>query len=365
MGLAAGWNLADVGAVTDQLSLAYEVDVGVVGLFTAVLFLVHMAMQLPAGRLSDRFGPARVCAAGLVVMALCNALAAVAPEPWLALLARGLMGVGTALGFIGGSDFVRASGGTAFAQGFYGGVATAGGGIALAVVPALEPALDWRAPFVSAVGVALLALVLLLAAPHPAHVPRSAAERIPVRRLARDTRLLRLAAVFAASFGLSVVIANWVVALLERQTSLSTGAAGAVGALTLVLGVVSRPLGGWILHHRPERARVAIVGAALAGAAGTVLLATGSPALALVGACVVGIAAGIAFAPAFTGAATLHPSAPATAIGFVNATAALTILVGTALVGLAFSAGAEVWAFAAVAALWAASALATTAPRSR
>ncbi|HKY23842.1 MAG TPA: MFS transporter, partial [Gaiella sp.] len=122
VGFSAGWNIADTGAVAEELADAYGTSLAVIGLFTAVLFLVHMLMQLPAGRLSDRYGPARVCAAGLVVMAVGNALAALAPEPALGLAARALLGVGTALGFIGGSDFVRASGGSPFAQGLYGGL---------------------------------------------------------------------------------------------------------------------------------------------------------------------------------------------------------------------------------------------------
>lgn len=363
IGFSAGWNIADTGAVAESLADAYGTPLGVVGLFTAVLFLVHMLMQLPAGRLSDRFGPGRVCAAGLAVMAAGNALACLAPEPALALGARALLGVGTALGFIGGSDFVRASGGSPFAQGLYGGLATAGGGVALAVVPAVEPSLGWRAPYATAVAVAAIAAVMLLAAPRPARVARAASDRTPVPALARDGRLLRLAAVFAASFGLSVVIANWVVTLLERESGLSSEAAGAIGALTLVLGVVSRPLGGWILHRHAERVRTAIVLAALAGAAGTLALTAGSPGLAIVGALAVGLVAGISFAPAFTGAAALYPRSPATAIGFVNGFGALTILAGTALAGVAFAADAGVWAFVALAALWAASALVTPARR--
>jgi nitrate/nitrite transporter NarK len=365
VGFSAGWNIADTGAVAEELADAYGTSLGVIGLFTAVLFLVHLVMQLPAGRLSDRFGPARVCGAGLAVMAVGNAVASLAPEPALALGARAFLGVGTALGFIGGSDFVRASRGSPFAQGLYGGVATAGGGVALAVVPALEPALGWRTPYLTAVAVALLAAVLLAAAPRPEHAPRGAADRAPLLALASNRALVRLAVVFAASFGLSVVIANWVVTLLERETSLSSEAAGAIGALTLVLGVVSRPLGGWILNRHPARVRGAIVSAALAGAAGTLALTAGSPALAAAGALVVGLVAGISFAPAFTGAAVLYPASPATAIGFVNGAGALTILVGTALAGVAFSAGAEVAAFVVLAALWAASALVTPAWRSR
>ena len=364
VGFAAGWNIADTGAVADELGTAYDSSLTVIGLFTAALFLVHLLMQLPAGRLSDRFGPARVCAVGLAVMLACNLLAAVAAEPLLALGARAAMGVGTALGFIGGSDLVRASGGSPFAQGLYGVLATGGGGVALAVVPALEPALDWRAPYLSAVGVAFVGGALLALAPLPSHVARGT-ERVALRALAADVRLLRLAAVFAASFGLSVVIANWVVTLLEERTSLSDEAAGAVGAATLVLGIVSRPLGGALLARRPERVRAAIVTACLVGAGGTLALAAGSTWLAVGGAAAVGLAAGISFAPSFGGAATLHPGAPATAVGLVNAAGALTILAGTALVGAAFSAGVGVWAFVALAGLWAASALVSEAPRSR
>lgn len=366
VGFAAGWNIADTGAVAEQLADAYGVGLGVVGLFTGVLFLVHMLMQLPAGRLSDRLGPARVCAAGLAAMMLANALASIAPNVWLGLGARALMGVGTALGFIAGSDFVRASGGSPFAQGLYGGIATGGGGVALAVVPVLEPSLGWRAPFVSAIAVAGIAAVFLATAPRPAHVSRTVGDRVPLRSLARNRRLVRLAVVFAASFGLSVAISNWVVTLLERQTSVGSGAAGAIGSMTLVLGIVSRPLGGWILHRRPALADAAVATAALVGAAGTVALASHSVPLAAAGACVVGLAAGISFAYSFSGAAQLVPEAPATAIGLVNSAGALTVVAGTALVGVAFAANVGAWAFGAMAALWAASALlATPGPRSR
>jgi len=365
VGFAAGWNIADIGAVAEKLATAYDSSLTVIGLFTAALFLVHLLMQLPAGRFSDRFGPARVCAAGLVVILAGNLLASIAAEPWLALVARAAMGIGTALGFIGGSDLVRASGGLPLAQGLYGGLATGGGGVALAVVPALEPSLAWRAPYLSAIVVALLAGVLLVAAPRPAHVPRGSGERVALRALAADPRLLRLAGVFAASFGLSVVIANWVVTLLEERTSLSNEAAGAVGAATLVLGIVSRPVGGVILARRPERVRAAIVTACLVGAGGTLALTAGDAWLAVIGALAVGLAAGISFAPAFAGAAALYPGAPATAVGLVNGAGALTILAGTALVGGAFSAGVGMWAFVALAGLWAASALVSEAPRSR
>lgn len=370
VGFAAGWNIADTGAIADELTGDYGVGLPMIGLFTTALFVTHMLMQLPAGRLSDRLGPARVCAAGLVVLAVCNALALFAPTAWLALATRTAMGVGTAFAFIGGSDYVRARGGSPFAQGLYGGLATAGGGAAIAVVPVLVDPLGWRAPYASAVAVAAVAGIALAFGPGA-----RAAHRIhgatPIRGLAGDGTLLRLAVLFAASFGLSVVIGNWVVTLLEETAGLAAGAAGAVGAATLVLGVVSRPLGGWVFRAHTDRTGQAILASAVAGALGVLLLTAGSILLGLVGACLVGLAAGIPFAACFTRAAVLHPGSPAAAVGFVNAAGAFTILVGTPLVGVAFAHDAGTAAFAVLAALWALSvlalpgALSPAAPRSR
>ncbi len=370
VGFAAGWNIADTGAIADELTGDYGVGLPMIGLFTTALFVTHMLMQLPAGRLSDRLGPARVCAVGLLVLAVCNALALFAPTAWLALATRTAMGVGTAFAFIGGSDYVRATGGSPFAQGLYGGLATAGGGAALAVVPVLVDPLGWRAPYASAVAVAAVAGVALALGPGA-----RAAHRIhgatPIRGLAGDRTLLRLAVLFAASFGMSVVIGNWVVTLLEETAGLAAGVAGAVGAATLVLGVVSRPLGGWVFRTHTDRTGQAIVASAFAGAVGVLLLTAGSALLGLVGACLVGLAAGIPFAACFTRAAVLHPGSPAAAVGFVNAAGALTILVGTPLVGVAFAHDAGTAAFVALAALWALSvlalpgALSPAAPRSR
>jgi nitrate/nitrite transporter NarK len=170
----------------------------------------------------------------------------------------------------------------------------------------------------------------------------------------RDTRLYSLAVLYAASLGLSIVIGNWIVTLLHRHGELNEGTAGAIGALTLALGIVTRPLGGWILHARPERMRAAVGASLLAGAAGTLLLAAAKPpALVAVGAALVGLAAGIPFAPAFTGAALTRPDSSAAAVGLVNGAASVVALVGTPLLGLSFALpGGGRTGFVVVAGLW-------------
>jgi MFS family permease len=338
LGLASGWNIANTGAVATPLADAYGVSLAVIGLFTTALFATHIAMQIPGGRWSDRYGARRSGLAGLAVIVACASLSMLAPEAWLGLTGRALTGLGTGVGFIAGSAYVRAVGGSPAAQGLFGGFGLGGGGLALAVVPQVEGWLGWRAPYATAAAVALLALVLVALAPRDR--PRVLPEREPGRGagVLRDRRLYRIAALYSASLGLSVAIGNWVVTMLDRHGGMEKGAAGAIAALTLALGVVTRPLGGWILREHPERTRAAVAASLAGGAAGTLLLALAEPpAVAALGAALVGVAAGIPFAPSFTGPALLRPDAPAAAVGFVNGTAGFAILSLTPLLGLAFS----------------------------
>jgi MFS family permease len=330
------------------------VSLAVVGLFTTALFLTHFLGQVPAGRLIDRHGARRVGLGALAIVAAANALALTAPRLEIVLGARLLMGFGTAAGFLAGSDSIRRAGGSATLQGLYGGITLAGPGLALAVVPALAGPLGWRAPFLSGLVLALAFVPLLAVARSDVSVTQ-AQVRARARELFLDRRLYRFAVVHAASFGFSVVIGNWVVTLLEHD-GWSRSTSGVVGSLVLFGGLVTRPFGGWLLRRDPNEARWWVAASLAVGGAATVVLAADLPLAVLVAAAaVVGLAGGIPFAPAFAGAQRLRPDAPGTAIGVVNSFAALTIVAGTPLLGLAFDPlGHGRAGFVAVAVVWAA-----------
>ena len=344
LGFAVGWNVSNVGAIADTMADDYGVVLATVGLFTTALFVVHAALQIPAGRAVDRFGARRIGFASLAVLALANLLALIAPDPALAIGTRAIAGLGTALGFVAGIDYVRTHGGSPFAQGLYGGVALAAGGVALAVVPQLVGSFEWRAPYVSALIVAAAGFAVLAAGPSDRYRTRPVTARADARgravgpSLLRDRRLYRLCVLYMASFGLSVILANWVVSLLERGGDYSNATAGLVGSLILLAGVVSRPLGGWALRRYADRIRPILAASFALAAAGTLILAiAGPPPLSAFGALILGLAAGIPFAASFSAAARVRPDAPAAAIAMVNMAANLLIVAGTPLVGLSFS----------------------------
>jgi MFS family permease len=316
------------------MSHAYGVGLATIGLLTTTQFLVHMAMQIPGGRFADRFGARPTAFAGLAAVALGNAIALPSASIGLAFAGRAVVGFGTGLAFVSGSDYIRARGGTPFLQGVYGGGSVLAPGIALALVPGFANWVGFRAPYISAIAVVALSAIALAFAPSAARTLRHAGERLDAGFF-RDGRLYRLAAIHAASFGFSVIVGNWVVTLLEHHGH-SKAVSAAAGSLTLLLGFFTRAAGGSLLR-RPDAPRW-VAASLVAGGVGAILLALPLPiGLDFAVAALIGLAAGVPFAMAFTGAADAWPAAPGAAVGFVNAWASLVIVAGTPLVGLTFS----------------------------
>jgi MFS family permease len=334
VGVASGWNIAAIGAVATRLSHAYGVGLATIGVFTTVQFVVHLAMQIPGGRAADRFGARRTALLGLAILAAGNAIALPTPSPALGILGRAVVGLGTGFAFVAGSDYIRGRGGSPFLQGLYGGGSVLAPGLALAIVPVLADHVGFRAPYLSGIAVAGVCASLLLLAPSAPRTVRHAGERLD-SGFFRDRVLYRLAAIHAASFGFSVIVGNWVVTLLEHHGH-SKGVSAATGSLTLLLGFFTRVAGGPLLK-RPDAARW-VAGSLVVAGLGAIALALPLPLAALVAAAaVVGLASGVPFAMAFTGAALARPDSPGAAVGFVNGWAALAIVAGAPLVGLTFS----------------------------
>ena len=247
-----------------------------------------------------------------------------------------MVGIGVGYGFVCGTVYVQQLGGTALHQGLYGGVSLAAGGAAVAAVPPLAGSLGWEAPFLFAAiaGAATLPLVFLGREVRPPGGRRE----IPFFELLGDRRLIRFALIHSASFGLSIVLSNWVVNVLTEGGDYGEETAGLIGAAILVLGIFSRPGGGLLVHLRPARARALLAATVAAGATGSLLLGM-APALplALLGSVLLGIASGAPFGALVDGIGRVFPDSPGAAFGAMNTYALVLIIVGTPLVGVTLS----------------------------
>jgi MFS family permease len=326
------WNISNVNPVADALAPIYGVSLATIGLFTTALFVTHLAAQLPGGTASDRFGARRIGLAAAAFAIVGNLICLITPSAGVALAGRAVVGVGSGAGFVAGAEYMRAANPSPFLQGLYGGSTMAGGGLAIAIVPQLESWLGWRTSYWTALVIAAAVAAVLAAA--PGDKARHAGGR---SRLVVDGKLVALGCIHAATFGISVIAADWAVELLTHHGHPKRLAAIA-GALFLLAGIVTRPLGGYVARIRPDRVRTAVAFALVACATGIFVLALPLPfpVLALA-ALVAGLAAGFPLAAVFSRAQRARPDAPAAAVGFVNGVAVLTIVVGIPAAGLTFS----------------------------
>jgi MFS family permease len=338
-GFAVSWNLTNTGAIAPVLAHHYDVGLVTVGLLTSIAFFAEFAIMIPGGRAIDRWGARRVALVAIFVCLVGNALLLAVPGIYAALLLRWLLGFGIGAGFIAGSIWITedARGRSALGQGLFGGISLAAAGIALAVVPALNGALGWQSSYWT--GLVVAAAMLAIAFGCAGAVRTTGGhETTPLRHLMRNPLIARLGVVHTASFAFSVIAGNWVVTLLIRHLGLSYGAAGLAGALTLVLGIVGRPIGGWTVRRFPELGYVVIVGSLVLGALAMLALSLSSSlAPDVVAAAALGLASGVPFGACVNAAARSFPRAPGEAVGAMNLYAVTAIILGAPLVGATFS----------------------------
>ncbi len=303
------------------------------GLLTTAVFLTHALMQVPGGRLADHFGPTRVVAFALAWVCAGSFAIAFAHAFWVLLFWKAFTGIGTGTCFAAGARYTVSS----FtgrdlhtAQGFYGASVVLGSGFVIFGVPQMIGAFGWRGAFLCSTAVGAVVLIAwILAAPRPDHIVKAAGS---LAEVIGSRQLWLLGVVQMASFGLMIVAGAWITTLLASGFHLSLKTAGIMGSLVLLLGLITRPAGGWLVQRM--RITTLIRVALLVNALACVTLAWGQwlP-LTFAAILALGAGCGIPYAGVFNRAAALFPGRAGAAMGLVNMIGIMMILAGAPAVG--------------------------------
>jgi MFS family permease len=304
------------------------------GFLTTGIFATHAAMQIPGGSLVDRLGSKRVLLFALAWVALGNIGMAFAGAYWQLLLCKIFTGMGTGVCFVGGARYVHnaaAGPGLHTAQGFFGGSIQLGAGFVILAVPRLYLLAGWRATFLVSAGMALTAAIIWLTAAPTVVATSSAPGRFSEMLLAPQLWLLGF--VQMATFSISLVVGSWVVVMLTKVLHVPATRAGLIGSLVLLLGIVSRPLGGALRRHMGIRPL--FVGSLMMIALGCFVFVFPSISFgpALMAVILIGIGCGLPYAAMFSRAGALFPGRTGAAMGLVNMVGIVMILAGAPLVG--------------------------------
>ena len=304
------------------------------GFLTTGIFATHALMQIPGGHIVDRLGAKRVLFCALAWVMIGNLGMAFAGAYWQLLVCKIFTGVGTGVCFVGGARYVHAAAAGPrlnVAQGLFGGSVQLGAGFVILAVPRLYLLAGWRAAFLVSAGMALTAAIIWLAA--APNVSSGAAPPGRFREMLLAPQLWLLGLAQMATFGLSVVVGSWVVVILTKGLKVPATQAGLIGSLVLLLGIVSRPLGG-ILRRRLGIRPLLIVSLLMIASGCFAFVATSiSLGIALVAVVLIGMGVGLPYAAMFSRAGALFPGRAGAAMGLVNMLGILMILGGAPLVG--------------------------------
>jgi len=357
---AIGYTYAAHGPVLPLISREFALSDVQAGLISTALFLAAALTMLTFGDLADRYPTRGAVTFGMVLTLAGNVATALAPSYEGLLLAKGIGGVGAGFGFLAGIRYIQRRYGEArphFGQGLYGAGYPLGSAIGFWAMPSLALMWGWRGAFLATSAVIAAALLVWLAATGVQRMKRPGT----MLDAARCRNCWWTTVQHAAGFGLVFAAGTWITTFLLREFSLPLEASGLLGSILLVVAVIARPIGGYLIAREHARTVLVMRGAQLTILLGVALIALpGRPiAAALLGAIALGLGGGIPYSAVFNTAAASLPSAPSAAQGLTALGGLMGTLVGAPAMGYAIQTWGFSWAWLILGAISAA-ALAVT-----
>lgn len=304
---------ANLGVAVPILEKTYHLSPAVMGLLLSGFFWSYIVMQLPAGRLIDRYGPRRVYTAAALIWSIATAAMAGTSSVAGIFLARLGLGVGESFCYplnakITALWFERRERG--FVTGFWASGARVGSALALPIVAFLITHYGWRVSFVASGVLGLLWLLAWLAyyrdPPQPAVARGMGA---PVQPPVRWSSLFRYRTIWGMMIGFFCLNFNiyffttWFPTFLMQAHGLSLARMGTLGLIPGLVAIPAGWLGGFLsdalqrFGFTPTTARKGcLVGGLLASS--IIVVPAILPSIAVTIACMSISYAGLAFAGA-------------------------------------------------------------------
>ncbi len=357
LGFVFSANYTNHGPLVPTLVKDLQITLALAGFLTTAIFLSHGALQIPGGALADKFGAKQVALGSLIIITVGNIIIGLSNSYTQILLLKFIIGIGTGAAFIAGARYVP----TFFAgkeiqraQGVYGGSILLGSGFVIYGVPQILAALGWHSVFfITGAMAGILAVLWHFFAPDtPSH---TTSPKIEWGNVVGNRNIWLLSFAQLGSFGAIIAAGVWVNTLLIKSIHLAPKTAGIIGSTVLLLGIISRPLGGLILGHQVTSPKRLLIWSCAGLALGFVWIGLSTTlVMAFLAIIFTGIMAGLPFAGIFNSARDNCPGSPGVAMGFVNTWGAFGVMVLPPIIGRlvdisgTFVSGFYVLAFSAV-----------------
>jgi MFS transporter, CP family, cyanate transporter len=307
LGAGIGYAASVVGPPAAELADEFDISLGYVGLFTSVLFVGIVALNLVGPWLNRRVRLRNSLLAAPVLLGVGGLVCILASSFAVFTAGRAVVGIAGGIILLMAPIAGREIGGPLLV-GLYGGAITIGEALSLVIGGLLADAdIDWRVNFIVSALLGASALPFLLGRfPDIAREAGGAAREM--LRVFLRFAYWRVALLFTLCVTVPVVVSVWLVHYLTENGAMGASLAGALGFVLFALATVARPLGGKIdpKHHKYLLAASPfIAGAGLAG-----LALDDAPAIAIPAVIVMGIGFSLPYAVSYIRSEDLVPSSP-------------------------------------------------------
>ncbi|MEM1243572.1 MAG: MFS transporter [Pseudomonadota bacterium] len=275
-GLGAAFFLAEYfirvspGVMTQDLMRAFSINAAELGSVVVFFYVAYIGMQLPVGMLVDRYGPHRLLTVMALICGIGGVIFASATTPYIAAVARFLMGFSAAFAFIGSLKLASVwfpPQRFGLMAGLTQGLGMIGAAIGEAPTALLMTYLGWRNT------IYIFAMIFFVLAILIGFLVRDYPTDYPLKKIkqSRESNILSnlltvlknkhswINAVFIGCFFASTACFGelWGVSYISRVYDVSTtNAASAVGLIFIGLAI-GAPMFGWI-SDRIQRRKPAI-----------------------------------------------------------------------------------------------------------
>lgn len=284
-------NRSSFGVATIEVRELFGVSSALIATMAVAQLAVYAALQVPVGVLLDRYGPRVLVAAGAAVMAIGQAVLALAPAAGWVLVGRVLVGAGDALTFVSVVRLVPAwfpPRQVPVLTQLTGSIGQFGQVLSAVPVVALLHAQGWRTTYLSVAALGLLTAVLALAVLRDAPpVTGTDPDAPPGDRIGLVARLRAASAAprdpgalravlaepgtrlgfwmhFSGQFSNHVVVLLWGYAFFVEGQGRTAAQASALLTLNVIAGVIAGPMIGALVGRRPRLRMPLAIGTSVA-----------------------------------------------------------------------------------------------------
>ncbi|MFI7110372.1 nitrate/nitrite transporter [Nonomuraea sp. NPDC050227] len=245
----------------DLAEQRFQIGPGALSLLAVYQLLAYAILQLPAGLAADRLGPRKTLLVAMVLIGGGQIGFSLATAYPLALLARGILGVGDALTFMGGLRLItawNASNRVALQVQLMSVIGMAGSLISTIPLSFALTTIGWTPTFLSTGATTIcLAVVVLLTVKSDPPTPRSPSVLPGLFRDLRSVWLvpgtrLGMWMVIASAFSFVSFSTLWGYPYLTRAQGLGADSASRLLTVLILTNMITGPLFGLLASRRPE-----------------------------------------------------------------------------------------------------------------